>query len=160
MENVSVCQQCNEMTWFDLNFISIGQAALSIMGIATPSPSVKTWGFFPKASNIILVTHHDSRHACKICALCLSSQNQLTFQSQRKITCYLVMWFLMQLRSCDFVGAIHDRVTNDAGAAEPARCRTLATIPTLILESLPTSTLPNRLDFKPTGKNFLGQIII
>ena len=87
-------------------------------------------------------------------------QNQLTFQSHRKITCYLVMWFLMQLRSCDFVGAIHDRVTNDAGAAEPARCSTLATIPTLILQSLPSSTLPNRLDFKPTGKTFLGQMII
>ena len=87
-------------------------------------------------------------------------QNQLTFQSHRKITCYLVMWFLMQLRSCDFVGAIHDRVTNDAGGAEPARCSTLATIPTLILESLPSSTLPNRLDFEPTGKTFLGKMII
>ena len=90
-------------------------------------------------------------------------QNQLTLQSHQKITCYLVMWFLMQLRSCDFVGAIHDRVTNDAGGG--GRCRTRALQhsckhPRLIVESLPSSTLPNRLDFKPTGKTFLGKKIL
>ena len=60
-----------------------------------------------------------------------------------QITCPLVMWFLMQLRSCDFVGAIHDRVTNDAGGGGGCRTRALQLSrkhPRLIVESLPTST--------------------
>ena len=64
-------------------------------------------------------------------------------------------------RSCDFVGAIHDRVTNDAGGGGGCRTRALqhsCKHPRLIVESLPSSTLPNRLDFKPTGKIFVGQL--
>ena len=61
------------------------------------------------------------------------------------------------------MGAIHDSVTNDAGGGGGCRTRALQLSckhPRLIVESLPSSTQPNRLDFKPTGKTFLGQIIL
>ena len=89
-------------------------------------------------------------------------QTQHTFHSR----CKNVTWscgFHAAKRSCDFVGAIHDSVTNDAGGGGGGGTRALQLSrkhPRLIVESLPSSTLSCLTGWilNTPGKHFLAKL--